>query len=763
MRCRRVGDVSSRTGRSVGPSRRHGGTPVGADSYDRGVLETKRTFCRVCHAACPIEVDVADGERIVAVRGVRDDPLFEGYTCIKGRQLADQYHDPNRLRGPLRRTSDGGFEPVPSAVVLDEVAARIAEIVERHGPRAVASYTGTGAYQNSVGVAVATAWHRGFGSPSVYTSLTIDQPAHRSALLRLGAWEAGWHDFTGADVSLAIGYNPLVSSYAPVGGLQGTNPFVRLRRAKEQGLRLVVVDPRRSELARQADLHLQVRPGEDPTLLAAMIRVILTRGLHDAEFCDRWVEPGHVETLAAAVDPFDLAYAEARTGVAAADIEAAAVLFAEARRGSAGTGTGPNMAPHGTLTETLALSMNVLCGRVNREGDLLESPNMLGPGDTRRAQVVPPSDPAPGAPHRVRGLRGLPDEMLTNALADEILLEGEGQVRALIVSGGNPVQAWPDQAKTIEALRSLDLLVVIDHRMTATAELADYVIAPRTQLERADVPNIMDRRFPAPYTNYTDAVVESGDDVLNEWEVFAGIAARNGTPIDLPGGRLPLDGGVDAVGRLGDGDVIEHVYGRARLPIAEWRRHRGVVHDDRRIRVVAADPDASGRFRLAPDDVVSELAEVARESAGAELLAAFDPEEFPFRLVGRRLKHALNSLGSELPGLARVATTNHAYVHPDDLADLGAVDGDLVELTSPGGTVVGVAEPDADLPRGVVAMSHSWGGSSLTDERVREIGAPTNRLVVSDDGTDRITGMPVMSAIPVPLRATTTSGASSGV
>ena len=333
----------------------------------------------------------------------------------------------------------------------------------------------------------------------------------------------------------------------------------------------------------------------------------------------------------------------------------------------------------------------------------------------------------------------------TEAICGTMVWDG----RRVFVSGGNPVQAFPDQHRTIEALRSLDLLVVIDHRMTATAELADYVFAPRGQLERADVPNVMDRRFPAVYTNYTDAVIDSGDDVVNEWEVFAGIAARNGTPIDLPGGRLPID---DT--ELSDHDVIDHVFGAARFPVSEWRTHRQVIHDDP-IRVVAADPDATGRFAVAPDDVVAELAEVRAETEGAVLLSDYDPERYPFRLIGRRLKHALNSLGNELPGLARVATTNHAYTHPLDMEALGVEAGDLLEITSQRGTVIGVAEPDPDLKRGVISMSHSWGGLSTTDEKVRDIGSPTNRLVDGADGTDRITGLPVMSAIPVSVRRTT--------
>ena len=110
-------------------------------------IHTEMTFCRVCHASCPMEVDVADN-KVLAVRGVMDDPLFEGYTCIKGRQLPDQMADPNRLRAPLRRRSDGTFEQVTSGQALDEIAVELRRIIDTYGPRAVASYTGTGGYQN---------------------------------------------------------------------------------------------------------------------------------------------------------------------------------------------------------------------------------------------------------------------------------------------------------------------------------------------------------------------------------------------------------------------------------------------------------------------------------------------------------------------------------------------------------------------------------------------------------------------------------------
>jgi anaerobic selenocysteine-containing dehydrogenase len=703
-----------------------------------GELQTKTTFCRVCHASCPMEVDVVDN-RVIAVRGIMDDPLFEGYTCIKGRQIPDQMADPKRLRAPLRRRPDGTFEQVSSTEALDEIAAELRRIIDTYGPRAVASYTGTGGYQNSVAVPVARAFHQGIDSVSFYTSVTIDQPAKGLAMLRLGGWEAGYHNFTDSDVHMAIGYNSMVSSYAPIGGLQGTNPFVVMRRRKAEGMKLIVVDPRRTELASFADIHLQIRPGEDPTLLAGMIRIVLEEGLHDHEFCDRWVS--QLGELTDAVDGFTLDYVAERCQLDADDIVAATRLFAAGPRGTAGTGTGPNMAAHSSLTEHLTVVLNTILGRVNREGDLIENGLLLYPEMPHRAQATAPRTPANGPPSRLRNLRGYRGEMPTAALAEEILTPGEGRVRALIVSGGNPAVAFPNHELTLEALADLELLVVIDYRMTATAEFADYVIAPTLALERADVPHLMDRWFRQPYTNYTDPVVERDGDVLNEWEVFWELASRLGSTLPLPGGSP------DMATRPSTDEIIDRSYAGSRMPLDEVRANRRKVHPDRRLVVEPADPSCTVKFTPAPDDFMAELAALRAEPA--PMLGDIDVSAYPFRLVSRRLKHVLNSTGTELPALARKGTTNPAYMHPDDVAELDMVGGDLVEITSPSGRLIGVVEPAEDVKRGVISMAHSWGGTSLTDEKVRDIGTPTSRLVSVDAGHDPVTGMVVSSAIPV--------------
>ena len=292
-------------------------------------VTTHQTFCRVCHASCPIEVDVQMG-RAIEIRGVPEDPIFAGYTCIKGRQLPDQMTHASRLRESLRRRPDGSFETISSTEALDAIAAELRRIIDTYGPRAVASYTGTGGYQNSLAVPAARAFHQGIGSSSFYTSVTIDQPAKGTAPFRTGIWEAGYHNFTDADVLMAVGYNPMVSSFGPVGGLQGTNPFVVMREAKKRGLKLIVIDPRRTELATQADIHLAVKPGEDPTLLAGITRIILEEDLFDHEFCDTWVSD--MDALSESVRPYTLDYVARRCDVPADDIVAAARMFAPKRR-----------------------------------------------------------------------------------------------------------------------------------------------------------------------------------------------------------------------------------------------------------------------------------------------------------------------------------------------------------------------------------------------------------------------------------------------
>ena len=710
------------------------------------VVTAHKSFCRFCHASCAIEVDVVEG-KAVKIRGDRSNSMFRGYTCIKGRELPAQHNHPDRLRQSLRRKGET-FESLPTDQALDEIAERLKAIIEEHGPRAVAIYCGTGAYQCATGLNIGRAWMKGLGSPSFYTSVTIDQPAKVVISTQVGMWQGGIQSFESADVVMMIGNNPLVSSFAPQGTIPAFSAADKLRTAKRRGLRLICVDPRRTELAKQADIHLQPIPGEDPTLMAGMLRVIFDENLQDHDFCDTYVDG--LEALRAAVGPFELDHVARRTGVPAEQVAAAARMFAEGPRGIAATGTGPSMAPHSTLSEHLVACLNIVCGRFNRAGEQLVNPGVLSPPQEYKAQVLPASVlqgifRAGDAP-RVRGIAPMIGEQPTSSLPEEILTEGEGQIRALISVAGNPVVAFPDQLKALEALEKLELLVTHEVQMSATARLCDYVVASTLSLERADVPTTIDPWFEEPYTQYTPAITEPDGDVVSEWEFFYGLSQRMGVPIVLAGGE------VDLAQKPSTDELLDLIYAKSRVPLSEVRKHEGGhVYDLDPVVVAPADPGATGRFTVAPPDRIEELATVREEGTSAEQVADFDPEVHTLRLISRRLRHVFNSTGQQIDGLRKQGATNYAYMHPDDAAERGLRDGELIDITSPRASIRGVVAIAKDLRPGVVSMAHAWGGTPDDDGSVRELGAPTGRLA-DLRSYDPVTGIPCMSAIPVAVR-----------
>jgi anaerobic selenocysteine-containing dehydrogenase len=709
------------------------------------VSSDKRSYCRLCTAFCAIDAQVEAG-RVTSIHGVPEDPVSGGYTCLKGRQVPHQLHGPKRLRSSLKRRPDGSFEAIATEVALDEIAEKIAALIQEHGPRSIASFSGTAAFTNSGTLPVVRAFHEGIGSVSNFSTLTIDQPAKMVAAARHGIWGAGAHTFESADVVLALGVNPIVSGLTLPGGVPGTNSVKRLNDARKRGLKLICVDPRRSELAQRADIHLQVWPGEDATLLAGMLRVIFDAGLHDAEFCADHTTG--LEALRAAVFDFTPDYVERRSRVPADQMVKAARLFAAGPRGITSSGTGADMSARPYLTNHLLYCMNTLCGRHNREGERISNPGVLSLPVPRPAQPIPEEMLPPllswrdGPKSRFRGLHGVFGEMPSTTLADEILTAGEGQIRALIAVGSNPLLAMPSPMDLHEAYDSLELKVSIDIRLSTTARRSDYVIAAKHPLEREDVTEFMDPFYEVPYACYTRAVVEPGPGAVEDWEVFVGLANRLGSEIELPGGAL------DTAHPPSKFALLKLIFPVTRIPLDRLRaRQGGQVYDE--LDVVAGPPllGAEAKLDFAPRGVPEELRELRSEAFGAAADGIYT-----CRLVSRRLPHVANSVGHDFPLSEQKGTTNPAYMNASHLGRLGLDSGDLVVIESAAGSIVAVAAATDEVQFGVISMSHCFGDSRLSREGVRSHGSNTGLLVSTDRSFDPITGMARQSAIPVRIR-----------
>jgi anaerobic selenocysteine-containing dehydrogenase len=703
------------------------------------VATEAKTFCGLCAGMCALRITRDENGRVTDIRGDHDDPLTAGYACIKGLQLPAAHASPERLLHPLKRTPGGQFVRIGLEEALDEIGERLHRVLEAGGPEAIGAFRGTLSYSNYM----LPAWLRALGSHGFYSTMTVDQSAKWVAVERLGAWAAGREPFATADVMLLVGANPLVS--LSTFNFQNQHPVQALRAAKARGMKLIVIDPRRTETARYADLHLQPIPGQDPALLAGLLHVVLRRGWYDAAFCAEHVQG--LDELRNAVQSFDPHDVAVRCGVSADALVQAAELFARCepglrRRGSAASGVGPNMAPHSNLAEHLLECLNVVCGRYPRPGDSVPNPGVISARRRWRAQAISPQRSCERGYHSPTGNYGtLFGEKMSGNLADEALAAGPARLRALIVDSGNPARALPDQRKTVRALKALELLVVIDPFLTDTARLAHYVLPPLMTLERPALPprDYETIVLQVPYSHFAPAVLAppTGAELVDPNYVFWALARRLGTTITFDGVVLDRDRPPTTE------DLLALLARHGQVPFDEIRRHPGGrIYPVEPQLVEPADPQTAGHFEVMPRDVAEELRRVRAQSGDL-------PSPFTHRLIGRRMRDVQNTTYQHLPLIRRRHPYNPAYLHPDDLARLATHAGVRARIVSATGSLTAILEPDEAVRPGVISMSHGWGGLPDAQGEESGYGACTNLLTTTESGRDPINAMPIMSAIPV--------------
>ncbi len=662
-----------------------------------------RTYCRICAAACGIVVTV-DSERVIKVRGDADHPVSRGYTCPKGRGIPEWHHRSSRLDHPVL---DG--RQVSWDEVLDDLGSRIAAVVTESGPDAVALYLATGFAYDAAGQVASFMWHGGLGSTSVYTAATVDNaPALVAAEMVTGngmlnpVWEPG----NGGPV-VFVGSNPVVSHGY---GTTLPDPVTYLREHQASGGQIWVLDPRRTETAALADRHLPVAPGSDVEVLAALVAGVLADGF-DPEEVDGWCDAADLVVLRRLLAPFTLERGAERAGVPVADLEA---LLHEVRtcegRLAVFCGTGPAMGRDGVLVEWLRWCLLVLTGSLDWSGGMRfnrGAVNRLGKWKGNAA-------PMPGPPTRP-DLRRVVGQVPALALVDEI---EAGNVRVLVVTGGNPVLAFPEPERVKAALATLDALVVLDVADGETVALATHVLPTTGQLERADL-SLTEGVLLRSAMQATRPVVAPVAERKPSWWILAQLARRHGG--DLLGGADPdlLTDEMFLSGLLGHGPLdAGEVFANGPHGTDVAIEH-GWVHEQ-------LLPD--GRWRLAPTELVDRLEARAGRSA--------EPADGTLLLVNRREVAWSNSITyaghGEEPALR---------LHPADASALGLTAPGRVTVTSAHGSIEVSAALDERMRPGTVSLTHGRGDS------------PAGRLTSATVDVDPLTAMPLASGLPVTVTA----------
>jgi anaerobic selenocysteine-containing dehydrogenase len=664
------------------------------------------TACRICAVGCGTIVDTI-GDRVVKISGDPDDPWSSGYTCAKGRAGPDVHHRPDRFDTPLVRRN-GEFAAAPWDETLADIADRVITIRSQYGPEAIAHYVGTGGPLDPSGYAMAHGFFRALGTDRHFSALSIDCSGKQLVPQLVSGVQLMFQpDIDRASLLLAVGVNTVVSHGH---GLMTANPLLRVRALRARGGHVVVVDPRRSETARHADVHIALRPGTDPALLAHLVRRVLTSA-PDAAYLDQCADQDSVRRLRAAVDRFDLEQTASICDVPRETIDRVGAMVVEAGRIAIETGTGATMNRGANITEWLVWALSAVTGSLDRPGGATFNPGFLRPMEDAlpagRGDLGPRADSRPDAPRIVTG------ELPCAVLADEI---DAGNIRALFVRLGNPALAIPGNERLRKALSRLDLLVALDVVPTETTRLATHVLPMADHFERADL--VTGYLQALPFLRFAPAVVAPRGERRPQWWVFAALSRRLG---------LPLFGSARRDAALADRDLDDEVIAEAlalgaRRPWAEVRQSPYGVLDDALGPGWLVPTRLPHRLDLAPSELVAQLEDwTAPDDSGGGTLV----------MINRRTSARYNSFPVK-------ASTPTLLIHPVDAQRHGLRDGHTTIVSSGAGSCAAVVEETDAMRPGVVSLPHGFGEADV------------NQLTTSDV-VDPLNAMPVMSGYAVSL------------
>jgi anaerobic selenocysteine-containing dehydrogenase len=701
-------------------------------------IETHYRACNLCEAICGLEITHENG-RVLSIAGDAQDPFSRGHICPKAVGLKDIYEDPDRLRRPLKRTATG-WQELDWDTALDEVAAALRRQRDAHGPHATAWYAGNPSVHNSGTQLAAPGFLRALGSRSLFSASSVDQLPHHFA-----AWQLYGHplllpvpDLDRTDHWLILGGNPLVSN-----GSLMTAPDVakRLQAIQARGGKVVVVDPRRSETAAKADAHHFIRPGTDVFLLLAMTQVL---------FAENLLKPGRladitdgIEALGAAVTEYAPEHVSVITGIAPAEIRTLARELAAAERGVIYGRVGVSVQEFGGLCLWLINVLNILTGHLDEPGGYmfatpaLDILGKLGPytkHDRYRS--------------RVRQVPEFMGELPVACLAEEMLVPGAGQLRALVTSCGNPVLSTPNGAQLETALAGLDFMVSIDIYLNETTRHAHYILPPATGLETAHYDVSFHALAIRNTSRYSEPLFDKGPDARYDWEIFEGLRQRleAGDAFDAAAASAPEnpEAKIDLGLRYG-------AYGRSGLSLDKLREHpHGIDLGELQPRLPTALRTENQRINLAAPLFLADLARARRVLATASVAA---PDQL--LLISRRELRSNNSWMHNLPRLIKGRNRCTLQMNPADAAARQLTDGQPVRVRSRVGTIELPVEITSSLMPGVASMPHGYGhtrpGTRLAVAQAHA-GASINDLT-DDARLDELTGNAALSAVPVWVEA----------
>jgi anaerobic selenocysteine-containing dehydrogenase len=705
--------------------------------------------CTLCEAMCGIEVTTQDRD-ILSIVGDKLNPFSEGHVCPKAMALKDLYEDPDRIRTPLEKNGNG-WQEVSWDYALDKVASSLFDVQQKHGTESVATYLGNPNAHNMGSILFGPYFYRALKSHNRYSATSVDQLPHHLVSRQLFGHQSQIPipDIDHTQHFMIIGGNPLASN-----GSIMTVPHIkrRLKAIQARGGKVVVIDPKKSETADMSSEHHFIKPGTDALLMLAMIHTLFDKQLVAADellvFAPELLK---VENYVVDYPPKRVAQL---IGMSEIQITGLVESFCEAGPAVCYGRMGASVQAFGTLTQYLIMLFNMLTGNLDRQGGMMFT--------QPAADLLPHSGRGSIANFhsRVRNLPAFAGEFPVSALAEEILTEGEGQIKAMVIGAGNPVLTTPNGPQLDKAFENLDFVVAVDFYITETSRHANIILPPVTALERDHYDIVFHNFAVRNSTKFSPAIFPPAETSKTDWQIYLGLAERldklNGLPTDryqtlwqkepkgvvddlLKSSHYRHEGEVLSIDLL-----IKKPHG---IDLGPLQRDLpgAIFHNDKKI-------------NLSFDYFMTDLTRLDKHFFNSDAALNLSNDD-SLQLIGRRhlktnnswLHNSKRMVKGTNNGLSRCT----AQIHPDDANKHNIQDQQMIKVTSRVGQVSLPAEITEKIMPGVISIPHGWGHNkkgSQWQTAEQHAGVSVNDLT-DEMVLDELSGNAVLNGVPVTIVA----------
>lgn len=706
--------------------------------------------CSLCEAMCGLQIELKDGS-IQGFKGDPEDKFSRGHICPKGPELKSLYQDPDRIKFPQKRTKTG-WETVSWVDALSDIATQLVKIQTTYGNDSVAVYNGNPTVHNYGSMLLGQRFSSRLKTKNNFSATSVDQLPHQllSYLMFGHQLLVPIPDIDHTDFFLILGGNPFASN----GSLMSV-PDVkkRLKAIQDRGGKYVVVDPRKSETAVHADEHLFIKPGTDAYFLLAVLHVLFEKKLTKP---NDLIRKEDIQTIQAVTKEYSPERVSKITGVHKETIERIAFEFANAPSAVCYGRVGVSTQEFGAICQWLINVINIVTGNLDKKGGAmftLPAVDLVGEGSVMRS--------SPGSfnsyQSRVRKLPEFSDELPVAALAEEILTEGEGKIRALFTSAGNPVLSTPNGTKLDKALSSLDFMVSVDFYLNETTKHAHYILPPTSALEHDHYDLIFNVFAVRNTARYNQPLFTPEPGMLHDWEIFSDLTKR--LELTRAGKELPKD---IIKTKLTPASIIDHA-----LKSGPYG-NKGPHNKEMSLELLKNSPHGVDLGPLTPsfperlyteDKSIHLFPEILKEDLPRLKTKFSEWEKFSsdkshFLLIGRRHLRSNNSWMHNLPKLMTGKARCTVMIHPSDANHLGIINEEEVIVESSVGKIQIPVEITEELMQGVVSIPHGFGHNRVgTNQKVAtEFSGVSINDLTDDQAIDEFSGNAAFSGIKVSIR-----------